>query len=96
MQPEELRRILKGNLLARRRELDLTQTEVARRAGISQAYWAQMEAGDRTPQFDLLAKLADALQTSPDALVSPEVFSPPVIADQKEFQKNANSAVDVV
>jgi len=89
MQPQELRRILKVNLRARRKELDLTQSEVARRAGISQAYWAQMEAGDRTPQFDLLAQLAEALQTSPDALLSREVFS-------TEFPKIPDSPIDTI
>lgn len=95
MHPQELRRILKANLFARRKELGLTQSQAAKSAGISQAYWAQMEAGDRTPQFDLLAQLATTLRTSPDTLVSLDAFSLPVPLP-KEIVKNTSIPVDAV
>ena len=75
MQSPELRAIFRANLRARRRELHLTQAAAAERARITQAYWAQLEAGDRVPQFDVIPALAEALQTQPDALLSREIFS---------------------
>ncbi len=96
MQAQELRNILKGNLFARRKELGLTQSQAAKVAGISQAYWAQLEAGDRTPQFDLLADLATALRTSPDTLVSSDAFCPAVVVPEKEFGKNVSAPVDTL
>ncbi len=76
MQPEELRSILRTNLKARRNELALTQADVAKKAGVTQEYWSQLESGKRVPRLDLLTKLADALRTSPETLLSREVFSP--------------------
>jgi len=74
MKPDELREVLRSNLRARRLELGLTQKEAAARAGITQPYWTQLETGVRVPQFDLIATLADSLQTTPDALLSRDIF----------------------
>lgn len=75
MTGDQLRAIFRDNLKLRRNELGLTQTAAAARAEIAQAYWAQMEAGNRYPGPDALAKLATALNTTPDALLSPSIFS---------------------
>ncbi len=60
----------------RRAELGLSTREVSRRASISQAYVvtlerARVDDGQRTPTptVDVLARLADALDTSPDQLL---------------------------
>lgn len=76
MKPEQLRKILAANLRRRRLELNLTQVEAAGRAKITQAYWAQLESGKRVPQLDNLAILAESLQTTPDALLTAEIFLP--------------------
>ena len=76
MQPEQLRKILAANLRRRRKDLGLKQIDAAAKAGVTQAYWAQLESGDRVPQFDKLALLAEALRTTPDALLTPEIFLP--------------------
>ena len=75
IQPEQLRTILKANLRSRRQELGLRQSDVASVAGITQAYYAQIEGGIRVPTLDILATLADALNTNPSALLAPDNFS---------------------
>lgn len=75
MQSAELVKILAANLRRRRNELDLSQQDVADKVGISQPYLAQMEKGIRSPGVELLAPLADALSTTPDALLTPNIFS---------------------
>lgn len=76
LQASELILIFAANLRARRRERHLTQQQVADAIGTSQAYIAQMESGVRTPGVELLAPLADTLGTTPDALLTPNVFAP--------------------
>lgn len=56
----------KGNVFAeriraRRRALDLTQEEVARRIGTSTPYIGHLEAGKRHPSEKIVIKLADIL-----------------------------------
>jgi transcriptional regulator with XRE-family HTH domain len=52
---------------ARREELGFTQTEVAKRSGISQASISDIEAG-ATPRNSTLAKIAKALDCQPTDL----------------------------
>jgi len=52
---------LRTALRARRQALGLTQAEVARRAGISRSYYAQIELGQRTPPVDLALRIARIL-----------------------------------
>lgn len=63
-------------IAARRAELGLSTREVSRRAAISQAYVvalerARVDDGQRTPTptVDVLARLAEALETAPDHLL---------------------------
>ena len=46
---------------AKRRELDLTQDEVAARMGISAPYVGHLESGKRHPSDKIIAKLAEVL-----------------------------------
>ncbi|WP_327355429.1 helix-turn-helix domain-containing protein [Streptomyces sp. NBC_01304] len=48
----------------RRTELGLTQTQVAERAGLTQAKVSRIEGSDTVPTLPLLAKLASALDAS--------------------------------
>jgi transcriptional regulator with XRE-family HTH domain len=58
-------------LRVRRRALGLTQTEVARRVGVSQGLIAQLEGGRfRNPSLAVLRRLAEALSTTVGDLVS--------------------------
>jgi ribosome-binding protein aMBF1 (putative translation factor) len=50
----------------RRTELGLTQTELAERAGLTQAKISRIEGSDTMPTLPLLAKLARALDASLD------------------------------
>ncbi len=51
-----------GNVIrARRRQLDLTQEDVARRIGTSAPYIFQLEANIRHPSEEVVARLAKAL-----------------------------------
>lgn len=46
---------------ARRQELSLSQEALAHRASINRTYIASLEAGQRNPSLDLMARLARAL-----------------------------------
>lgn len=48
----------------RRAALDLSQTELARRAGMTQSQISNIEGGDSTPTLPLLTRLAKALDAS--------------------------------
>ncbi len=48
----------------RRTELGLTQTELAARAGLTQAKISRIEGSDTVPTLPLLARLAQALDAS--------------------------------
>ena len=50
----------------RRRELGLTQTEVADRAGLTQAKISRIEGADAVPTLSLLRRLATAMNSSLD------------------------------
>lgn len=49
---------------ARRKELGLTQVEVAERLGISQPALAMIESGRNSPTLDAMYRLATALETT--------------------------------
>jgi transcriptional regulator with XRE-family HTH domain len=76
MKPEELYVVLSRNLKARRQELAMTQQQLATDSGVTQSAISRVERGDPTMSLATLAKLAEALHTSPSALLSVEsVFS---------------------
>lgn len=76
VQPSELSLIFRANLKNRRKELGLSQHELAEALGVTQPCVAQLENGRRLPQLDTLARYAEALATTPDALLTPGIFSP--------------------
>jgi transcriptional regulator with XRE-family HTH domain len=75
VQATELAEILRKNIKARRKELGLTQQQLADRLKISQPCIAQIERGDRSLSLDNLAVWSEALGTTPAALLSPDTFS---------------------
>lgn len=48
---------------------DLTQTELAKKAGVPQSAISEIEAGKRYPRIDTLCKISDALGVSVTALL---------------------------
>ena len=53
----------------RRRELKMTQTELAKAANLTPAAISQFESGTRKPSFNTLSSLSDALKVTTDYLV---------------------------
>jgi len=49
--------------------LKMTQTQLAKNAGLTSAAISQFEAGTRKPSFDALSKLANAFNVSTDFLL---------------------------
>jgi len=89
VQPSELNELFRQNLRARRKELGLTQTDLAARLNelrernerhkprkdrnterVHFPYISALEQGERVPIISTLALLAEALETTPEALLS--------------------------
>ena len=56
-------------IAARRRELGLKQFTVNEMAGLSDKYLSNIERATSIPSIDVLMKLCDVLQTTPDYLL---------------------------
>ncbi len=68
----------------KRIELDLTQTELARKAKLTSAAISQFESSARKPSFDALAKLASALKITTDYLLGKRALGyEDILADPK-------------
>ena len=78
----------------RRRELKLTQQELAERAGMSVPYLAYLENHPATPTGAALRQLADALQTTPEALLGGGLGHPPGEGGSGESGRPALRAID--
>ncbi len=71
--PKDIRRI--------RKELDITQEELARRAGVTQAYIAKLEAGKVDPRLSTFNRILQALLECKHAqLKARDIMSSPVIS----------------
>jgi transcriptional regulator with XRE-family HTH domain len=57
-------------IIRRREELKLTQTELAKRAGLKPPAISQYESGARSPSYEALRKLSNALDVTTDYLIS--------------------------
>lgn len=73
MQPEELMEILGTNVRARRKELNLTQENLAETAEVTQPYIAEIEAGRASATITVVARMSNALKTTPATLLSAEM-----------------------
>ena len=69
VQPEELVRIFAANFKAARLALGLSQSALARRLEVHVPYISDLERGKKTPFLGNLARIADALETTPDSLL---------------------------
>ena len=70
MQSEELRDLFRTNLRSRRRELNLTQAQLATSIGAAHSYVSDLERGRISPNITSLAAIAEALDTTPSAMLS--------------------------
>lgn len=55
-------------LIQKRKELDLTQDEVAELAKISRPYYTNIEAGRKDPSISVAKRIADVLKTTVDSI----------------------------
>lgn len=81
MTPKEQIQTIATNIRARRKELGFTQGVVAKSVGVSAAYVSQIENLERVPDVELASEIAEALGTTLGALVTPGVFSKPVLTE---------------
>ena len=75
MQSQELLDIFRLNVRQRRTELGMTQTEIADKIGVDAGYISDLERGRRKPNLSRLAPLAEALDTTPSALISSAIMA---------------------
>ncbi len=61
---KELNKVFGNNLRKRRKELRLTQTEVAEKLNISASFYANIERGNRFVSLDVLDRLSKVLNIS--------------------------------
>lgn len=67
--PEELVSVFATNVRIFREKLKLTQAQLAERLDTYTSYISALENGKKTPWLANLAILAEALETTPDALL---------------------------
>jgi transcriptional regulator with XRE-family HTH domain len=66
----DMRKLVGDNVRRVRGELRITQEQLAERSGFSQQYISDLERGRRNPTVVSLFELAQALGTTPVALIS--------------------------
>jgi transcriptional regulator with XRE-family HTH domain len=59
-----------ARLRQRAEELGITNAEAARRSGLSEGRYAHYVSGDREPDLATLVRIAAALETTPDRLLT--------------------------
>jgi transcriptional regulator with XRE-family HTH domain len=60
---------LGGSISRRREALKLTLTALSKLSGVSSSYLCEIEAGDAKPSWDILTKIATALETKLSLLI---------------------------
>lgn len=68
----DMRRLLGRNVKRHRIDAGMTQEQLSELSGFSQQYISDMERGLRNPTIVSLYELAQALDTTPVALLSPD------------------------
>ncbi len=68
----DMRRLLGRNAKRARIDAQLTQEQLSERSGFSQQYISDLERGLRNPTIVSLYELAQALHTTPVALITPD------------------------
>ena len=73
---------ISGRIASRRAQIGLTQTELAQRAGLKPPAISQYESGARSPSYEALIKLSNALNVTTDYLISGEEVKSNIISDR--------------
>ena len=82
VQADELETVFRANVRSRRKALGLSQAELAERINskrkkrdpqVAGPYISDLESGKRVPYVSTLAELAEALETTPDALLAADL-----------------------
>lgn len=85
--------ILARRIRAAREGLGLTQEALAERAGITREYLARLETGRQDPRVSVVARLARALNTTLDGLVSEAGRGPMTMKPTRQNFEDALTAV---
>ena len=81
-------------ILARRKELGLTQEELADRVGTTKQVVSKYENGQRSPKVIMANAFADALGTTLDELLGVEKADPALVKQaEEEYEKNKDIRV---
>lgn len=76
---ENVHEILAKNLRQARQRAGVSQEDLAARAGVDRTYVSGIERGLRNPTIDIVARFADALDTTTPKLLTRDAFA--AIAD---------------
>lgn len=70
MSDKDIRKIIGNNVRLLRKQLKITQEELAFRTGLHRTYVSGIERGERNPTILIIAKIAKALDVNPQELIS--------------------------
>jgi transcriptional regulator with XRE-family HTH domain len=65
-----LKQLVAANIRYQRKQQGLTQSQAAERIGWTQQAWAAYETGEKSVGIEVLADIARALETTPEALIA--------------------------
>lgn len=82
-------RTIGNKLLAVRKRMGLTQTEVAEAAGLSDRTYADIERGTVNMRIETILRICNALHITPDEVLTEENISPS--SKQDELWERLNS-----
>ena len=82
-------------LRVRARELGLSDSEVARRLGLSQPRYAHYVSGVREPDFGTFARICRALGTSPNEVLGFEA-QPRQLDEVERLRQRVGAAVEIM
>jgi transcriptional regulator with XRE-family HTH domain len=93
-----LRHILALNIKERRHFLGLSQVKLAERVNTAPTYIAMIELEKRSPSFEMLERIAIALEVDPPDLFSKKAYPVDLIRDfhesvLKDFEKVLNTHI---
>lgn len=70
MKPEQLQQLVGNNIRYYRVQAELTQEDLAKRAGINRSYLSDLERGERNARLATLVLIANALDVHPVELLA--------------------------
>ena len=70
MSDKDIRKIIGNNVRLLRKQLKISQEELAFRTGLHRTYVSGIERGERNPTILIIAKIAKALDVNPQELIS--------------------------